>query len=166
MIQLQRNQMIGIAAALAIVLLLAAFGSLAMLHSASARAQSARALHDYLVQEQASLSSLRDKAQLFEAKRRNSKGHSVHEVMTQALDSLGIDNRLASLSSPSGATSAEEERAEARLEGITLNELVNLLYTLENSRMLVVTRKANIRTSFENPELLNITLSVSLIKPQ
>ncbi|MCK4910831.1 MAG: hypothetical protein KAR83_04285 [Thermodesulfovibrionales bacterium] len=158
--------MIGVAAAGAIVLLLSVIGSMAMLHGASARVESARGLHDYLRQEQASLSSLRDKAQLFEAKRRNSKGKSVHEVMTQALDSLGLTDRLASLSSPPGAASAQEERAEARLEGITLNELVNLLFTLENSRMLILTRKANIRTSFENPELMNVTLSVSLIKPQ
>ena len=166
MIQMQKNHMIGIAAAGVIVLLLAVIGSLTMLHSASARIESAQGLHDYLTQEQTSLSSLRDKAQLFEAKRRNSKGKSVHEVMTQALGSLGLEDKLASLSSPPGAASAEEERAEARLEGITLNELVNLLYSLENSSVLILTRKANIRTSFENPELLNATLSVSLIKPQ
>ena len=166
MIQMQRNHMIGVAASAAIVLLLSFIGSSAMLHRASARVESSQGLHDFLEAEQASLAGMRDKSGVFERKRKNSKGRSVHEAVTGVIDSLGLKDKLASLQSPPGAASSEEERAEALLEGITLNELVNLLYSLENSRMLILTRKANIRTSFENPELLNATLSVSLIKPQ
>ena len=166
MMQMQRNHMIGIAASVAIVLLLSFIGSSAMLQRASARAQSAQGLHDFLEAEQASLAGMRDKSRLFERKRKNSKGKSVHEAVTGVIESLGLKDKLASLQSPPGAASAQEERAEARIEEITLNELVNLLFTLENSRMLLLTRKANIRTSFENPELLNVTLSISLIKPQ
>ncbi len=163
---MQRNRTIGLAAAGAVVLVLLAGTGITMLQKASARTQSAQALHAFLEAEQASLAGMRDKSRHFGRKRKNSKGKSIHEAVTQAIDNLGLKEKLTSLQSPSGAASAQEERAEALFEGITLNELVNLLYSLENSRMLILTRKANIRTSFENPELLNATLSVSLIKPQ
>ena len=163
---MQRNRVIGLAAAGAVALALIAGTGITMLQKASARVESARGLSDFLEAEQASLAGMRDKSGVFERKRKNSKGMSVHEAVTGVIDNLGLKGKLASLQSPPGAASAQEERAEALLEGITLNELVNLLYSLENSRMLILTRKANIRTSFENPELLNATLSVSLIKPQ
>ncbi len=163
---MQRNRVIGLAAAGAVVLALIAGTGITMLKKASARVESAQGLHDFLEAEQASLAGMRDKSGVFERKRKNSKGRSVHEAVTGVVDSLGLKDKLTSLQSPPGAASAQEERAEALLEGLTLNELVNLLYSLENSRMLILTRKANIRTSFENPELLNATLSVSLIKPQ
>lgn len=163
---MQRNRIIGLAAAAVVVLVLMGGTGITMLQKASARAQNAQALNAFMEAEQASLAGMRDKSRLFERKRKNSKGKSVHEAVTQVIDSLGLKEKLTSLQTPSGAASAQEERAEALFEGITLNELVNLLYSLENSRMLILTRKVNIRTSFENPELLNVTLSVSLIKPQ
>lgn len=160
-----RNQLIGLAlAAVAIALLLGT--GITMLHKASARLESAHALHDYLDSERQSLGTLRDKSQFFGAKRRNSRGMSVHQAMDQVISSLTLKEKLTSLKSPSGGTSALEDRAEARFEGLTLNELVNLLFTMDNSRMLLITRKANIRTSFENPELLNAILSVTLIRPE
>jgi len=163
---MQLNRIIGMSAAAVVVLVLMAGTGITMLQKASARTQSAQALHSSLEAEQASLAGMRDKSRLLERKRKNSKGKGVHEAVTQVIDNLGLEEKLTSLQTPPGAASAQEERAEALLEGITLNELVNLLYSLENSRMLILTRKANIRTSFENPELLNATLSLSLIKPQ
>jgi hypothetical protein len=45
-----------------------------------------------------------------------------------------------------------------------MNEMVNVLYSIENAPMLLVIKKINIKTSFENPELLNITMTLSLVK--
>ena len=163
---MERNRLIGLAVAAGVVLVLIAGTGITMHQRASARLESARALNDFLEAEVSALSGIRDKSRVFEKKRKNSKGKSVHQGMTQVIENLGLKEKLTSLQSPPGATSAEEDRAEAIIEGITLNELVNLLYSLDNSRMLILTRKVNLRTSFENPELLNATLSVSLIKPQ
>ena len=162
----KQKQLIGMAAAAAFALVVVLAVGFSMLQKSAARVDSARALHDYLKEEQAALSTLKDKAALFEAKRRNSRGKDVHGALNEAVSSLGLNDKLTSLKSPPGAVSAEDERAEARFDGLTLNELVNLQFALDNSRMLILTRKANIRVSFENPELLNVTLSVSLIKPQ
>ncbi len=162
----KQKQLIGMAAAAAFALVVVLAVGYSALQKSAARVDSSRALHDYLLEEKAALSTLKDKAALFEAKRRNSRGKDVHGALNEAVSSLGLNDKLTSLKSPPGAASAEDERAEARFDGLTLNELVNLQFALDNSRMLILTRKANIRVSFENPELLNVTLSVSLIKPQ
>ena len=163
---LTRQKQIIAAAVVALTVVIIVITGFSMLQSASSKLGSAEVLYDYLKTEQIALSSLKGKADLYELKRKKSKGQGVHEAVNQTVSSLGLTKKLTSLKSPKGAASAQEERAEAKFEGITLNELVNLLFTLDNSKMLILTRKANVRVSFENPELLNATLSLTLIKPE
>jgi hypothetical protein len=162
---MNRKKLIGIAAGTTIAAALLLGIGATMLGKASSRLDSMQSLHSYLIEQQKDLSSFKDKAALFEAKRKNSKGKSVQDVINSELDALGLKEKLESIKSPPGGMTPDEEKAEARLKGLSMNELVNLLYTLDNSRMLILTRKANIRTTFENPDVLNVTLSVSLIKP-
>ena len=61
---------------------------------------------------------------------------------------------------------ASEEEAEVSVERVTMNEMVNILYRIENAPMILSVRKTSIKTSFDNPSLLNITMTVGLIKPK
>jgi hypothetical protein len=57
------------------------------------------------------------------------------------------------------------EGAEIRFQGLSLNELVNLLYQLENHRKPVFINKAVVRKSYSDPSKIDFTLTVSLLRP-
>ncbi|MBI5187587.1 MAG: hypothetical protein HZA07_00720 [Nitrospirae bacterium] len=61
---------------------------------------------------------------------------------------------------------ALEEEAEVQIEKVNMNEMINIFYKIENAPMILSIKKAAIKTSFENPELLNITMTLSLVKIQ
>ncbi|RQW89976.1 MAG: general secretion pathway protein GspM [Geobacter sp.] len=58
-----------------------------------------------------------------------------------------------------------EDSAEVKLDGLTLNEAVNLLYRLEKGTRPVLVKKANLKTRFDDPSLLDLTLTIALLKP-
>ena len=59
-----------------------------------------------------------------------------------------------------------EEEADVEVEKVNMNELVNVLYRLENAPMVLLIKKTRLKTSFEDPSLLNITMTVGLVKPR
>ena len=61
---------------------------------------------------------------------------------------------------------ALEEEADVEVEKVSMNELVNVLYRLENAPMVLLIKKARLKTSFEDPTLLNITMTIGLVKPK
>jgi hypothetical protein len=42
--------------------------------------------------------------------------------------------------------------------------MINVFYRIENAPMVLTVKKATIKKSFENPELLNITMVLSFLK--
>lgn len=56
-----------------------------------------------------------------------------------------------------------ERTLEVALEGITLNQLVNLLYLLENDRTLFAVQEFSMDSRFEDPDLLDVTLKIAHI---
>jgi general secretion pathway protein M len=57
-----------------------------------------------------------------------------------------------------------EEGAEITLSGLTLNDTANLLYFLEQGSKPVAIRKAVIRSRFNDPSKLDLTLQVALFR--
>lgn len=58
-----------------------------------------------------------------------------------------------------------EDAAEVRMEGVTANEAVNLIYRLEKGTRPVTVKKALIKQRFDDPSKLDLTLTIALIKP-
>lgn len=58
-----------------------------------------------------------------------------------------------------------EDAAEIRVEGLSANELVNLLHRLEKGAKPVIIKRANLKTRYDDPTKLDITLTVALLKP-
>jgi general secretion pathway protein M len=58
----------------------------------------------------------------------------------------------------------QEEQAEMKLEGLTANELVNLLHRLEKGSKPVILKKLLVKTRFDDPAKLDVTLTLALIK--
>ncbi len=58
-----------------------------------------------------------------------------------------------------------EDAADIRIEGLTLNEAINLLYRLEKGSRPVVIRKSNLRVRFDDATRSDLTLVLALLKP-
>lgn len=57
-----------------------------------------------------------------------------------------------------------EDAAEVKMDGLTLNEAVNLIFRLEKGARPVVIKKALLKTRFDDPSKLDLTLTVALLK--
>ncbi len=58
-----------------------------------------------------------------------------------------------------------EDAAEIRVDALTANEAMNLLYRLEKGTKPVLVKKALLKTRFDDPSRLDLTLTVALLKP-
>ena len=58
-----------------------------------------------------------------------------------------------------------EDAAEVRIEGLSANEAVNLIYRLEKGTRPVTVKKALIKQRFDDPSKLDVALTIALIKP-
>lgn len=58
-----------------------------------------------------------------------------------------------------------EDAADVRIEGLTANETVNLVYRLEKGSRPVLVKKANLRVRFDDPSRFDVNLTVALLKP-
>ena len=54
------------------------------------------------------------------------------------------------------------ERAEVRLERLSMNELVNLFYKFEEAPMLVSIESVNVKKTFDSPEHLDVLMTIDL----
>ncbi|MHB8881354.1 MAG: hypothetical protein ACYC69_07555 [Thermodesulfovibrionales bacterium] len=136
--------------------------------------RSSKAENRQLKARQAELSALKDEALRLrdavgsaEGKKSLTKVEGVVQATDEVLKSLGMGQKVKSVK-PTGSRNkqyATEEEAEVQLEKLSLNEMVNVLYRFENSAMFLSVKKTSIRTTFENPSLLNVIITVSLIKP-
>lgn len=58
-----------------------------------------------------------------------------------------------------------EDAADIRIEGLTPNEAVNLLYRLEKGSRPLVIKKYNLRTRFNDPSRCDLSLVLALLRP-
>jgi general secretion pathway protein M len=58
-----------------------------------------------------------------------------------------------------------EDAADIRIEGLTLNEAVNLLYRLEKGSRPLVIKKYNLRVRFDDPTRCDLSLILALLRP-
>jgi len=56
-----------------------------------------------------------------------------------------------------------EEDAELEIEGINLNQIVNLLYRIENSPFPLKVKNTVMKTAFENQNVFILNITASLI---
>jgi len=58
-----------------------------------------------------------------------------------------------------------EDAADIRIESVTLNEAINLLYRLEKGSRPLVIKKSNLRVRFDDPSRCDLSLILALLKP-
>jgi uncharacterized protein YoxC len=92
----------------------------------------------------------------------------IMEATDDVFSSLGLKDKMKTVKSL-GAREVNEglkEEADIYIEKVTMNEMVNIFYTIEHSPMVLTVEKATIKKSFEDPELLNISLTLSFFRAQ
>jgi general secretion pathway protein M len=58
-----------------------------------------------------------------------------------------------------------EETADVRIEGLTANETVNLVYRLEKGGRPISLKKTNLRVRFDDPSRFDLAMTTALLKP-
>ena len=58
-----------------------------------------------------------------------------------------------------------EDAADVRIEGLTANETVNLVYRLEKGSRPILVKKANLRVRFDDPSRFDLAMTTALLKP-
>lgn len=83
------------------------------------------------------------------------------------IDEIGIKGKNSQIKPLKGEerSSALEDAAEIRIEGLSANETINLLYRLEKGAKPVVIKRANLKTRYDDPAKLDLTLAIALLKP-
>ncbi len=103
-----------------------------------------------------------------ESRKSLSKVDGVVLAVDEVVKSLGVGQKVKSVK-PTGTRDrqyAVEEEAEVQFEKLSMNEVVNILYRLENAPMILSIKKATLKPSFDSPSLLNVSCTISLIKPK
>ncbi|MBE9528882.1 MAG: hypothetical protein IME99_06555 [Proteobacteria bacterium] len=78
----------------------------------------------------------------------------------------GVGGRIVSLKSLGEKKNAGyiESGLEVRIENIKLNELVNFLYMVENHRLLLVVRDFRLKSRFDDPNQLDVSMRLARLK--
>ncbi len=116
---------------------------------------------EYL-KELASIAHLEKKLLLPQVDR--STGAIIEEIGTQ----IGIKGKMTSFK-PTEETIEKgynQRGVEIKLEGLTLNQLINFLYRINKYKNLLLIKDFAMKTHFENPGLFDITIQITLITKQ
>jgi general secretion pathway protein M len=58
-----------------------------------------------------------------------------------------------------------EDAADIRIDGLTVNEAVNLFYRLEKGSRPLVIKKSSLRVRFDDPSRCDFTVALALLRP-
>jgi hypothetical protein len=109
--------------------------------------------------------SLRVQVDAVEQKTISSQAKGIASVLDDLVSSLGIKGKLKAVK---GLGSREirgpmtEESAEVQMEKVSMNELVNMYYRIGEAPVILSVKRATMKKSFENPELLDVTMTLAL----
>jgi hypothetical protein len=110
--------------------------------------------------------SLKQKMDAVESRKNLSNVQGIVQAVDEVISSLGLKDKVKVVKSTGKRETKDgyEEEADVSIEKVSMNEMVNIFYKIENAPMVLSVKKAAIKKSFENPELLNITLVLSFLK--
>ena len=112
--------------------------------------------------------SLKESISAIERKKALTKTTSIAQAIGDISRSLGMAGKMKSIKvtgTRKTPNQMSEETAEIQIEKLTINEMVQLIYKIENAPMILAMKTVVIKKSFENPELLDVTMTVSLFTP-
>ena len=83
------------------------------------------------------------------------------------IEEIGIKGRNSQIKPVKGEDlpGYQEDAADVKIEGLSANEAINLIYRLEKGARPVTVKKALIKQRFDDPAKLDLALTIALIKP-
>ena len=114
--------------------------------------------------------ALKEQAGSIEEKSFLTKTSGIAKTLEDVFLSLGVKGKMRSIRGIGGREikgreikgQLNEETAEVQMEQVNMNELVNILYKLENAPLLLSIQKIAIKKSFDKPDLLDVTMTIAL----
>ena len=138
------------------------------------------ALHDRIVRlEKKRVSREADLTEMMLLKQRHREASAGAQKLSNRLSAVTVEDSVAKLIEEIGITGKSsqikplkgeerpgfvEDAAEVKIEGLSANEMVNLLHRLEKGTKPLVMKKLLVKTRFDDPAKLDVTLTVALIK--
>jgi len=112
------------------------------------------------------LLTLQQKIQATESRKNLTATQGVVQAIDDVFVPVGLKDRIKTVKATGKREGRDgfEEEADVYIEKVTMNEMVNILYRIENAPMILTIKKITIKKSFENPELMNISLILSFLK--
>lgn len=168
MIELLRDRRSVLGLAVLAAFLLAAAIGLNVLSSERREVEKLRKQHVEMLSIKDEYSSLSRVVQAREARKNLSNAQGIAQAVEEVFLPVGLKDRLKSIKSTGRRETNDgyEEEADISIEKLSMNEMVNIFYRIENAPMVLTVKKVAIKKSFENPELMNISLLVSFLKPK
>jgi len=110
--------------------------------------------------------SLRQKINFVEGRKNLSNVQGIVQAVDEVFSSVGLRDKVKTVKSAGKRETRDgfEEEADISVEKVSMNEMANIFYRIERAPMVLTIKKAAIKKSFENPELLNLTLVISFLK--
>jgi general secretion pathway protein M len=110
--------------------------------------------------------SLQQKIQTVENRKNLTNVQGVLQAVDEVFSSVGLKDKVKTVKNTGKRETKDgiEEEADVSVEEVTMNEMVNIFYRIDHAPMVLTIKKVTVKQSFENPELLNITLMLSFLK--
>lgn len=89
------------------------------------------------------------------------------DSLAKIIEEIGIKGKGVKISPLKGEEHKGiiEDAADVRIEGLTFNEAVNLIYRLEKGSRPLVIRKCNLRVRFDDQSRCDLAMILALFKP-
>lgn len=110
--------------------------------------------------------SLQQKFQTVENRKNLTNVQGVLQAVDEVFSSVGLKDKVKTVKNTGKRETKDgiEEEADVSVEKVTMNEMLNVFYRIDHAPMILTIKKVTVKQSFENPELLNITLMLSFLK--
>lgn len=83
------------------------------------------------------------------------------------IDEIGIKGKSVKIAPLKGEDRPGfvEDAADVRIDGLTMNEAINLYYRLEKGSRPLVIKKSSLRIRFDDPSRCDVTMLMALLRP-
>jgi uncharacterized protein YlxW (UPF0749 family) len=162
---LKNRRIISFSAVLISFLILAALG-IKMLSSQTKELHQLQEQRKEMAVLRGEFLSLQQKIQTVENRKNLTNVQGVLQAVDEVFSSVGLKDKVKTVKNTGKRETKDgiEEEADVSVEKVTMNEMVNIFYRIDHAPMILAIKKVTVKQSFENPELLNITLMLSFLK--
>jgi general secretion pathway protein M len=89
------------------------------------------------------------------------------DSLARIIEEIGIRGKGVKIAPLKGEerNGVTEEIADVRIEGLSANEAVNLVYRLEKGIRPISLKKVNLRVRFDDPSRFDLAMTIALLKP-